>query len=194
MKRIVGIVLLLLVGFVGYKVYRSFTGGNSSPSFASLPAEEQKKRRADAQKLVEQVEGIAKAAKSGQTKNFTLTANEDQFNTLIQDRLRTQNLPIENPQFKFTEGNVALEGQAKYNGFKVPVALSGKPLVKADGTLDFTVDSLTLSSLPAPSEWKDKAQNAIASGLPKAFGANPNVRFKTVEVQDGKMTVTGKTN
>lgn len=194
MKKIIGLVLLLVIGFVGYQVYSGFSGANSKPSFASLPREEQAKRRVEAQELVKTVENIAKDAKSGQPKNFSVSASEDQLNTLLQDRLRVRNLPIENPQFRITDGSIQLQGQAKYNGFNVPVALTGKPTIKSDGTIDFTVDSLTLSGLPAPGQWKEKAQKAIAEGLPKAFGAAPNVRFNGVELQDGRMTVSGKTN
>jgi hypothetical protein len=194
MKRIIGVVLLLLLGSGGYMAYRNFTGANLAPAFTSLPPAEQNKRRADAQKLVEQIKTIAKDAKSGKAKTFTLSADEAQLNTLLQDRLRAQNLPIENPQFDLSDGKIALVGQGKYNGFKVPVSLTGKPSVKADGSLDFNVESLTLSSLPAPAEWKEKAQTAIADGLGQAFSSGSKVRFKKIDIKDSRMIVSGKMN
>ncbi|HEX9998459.1 MAG TPA: LmeA family phospholipid-binding protein [Abditibacterium sp.] len=193
MKRFGCIALLVVLGFGAFGAYRALypprVGGEA---FSQLPPQTQKERRQEAQKLVESVEEVARAARKNEKKTFELTVTENQLNTLLQDRLRTEKFPIRDLRAGISPGVLTLQGVAVYQGFDVPATLSGT-LKAENGALVFTVDSLSLSGLPAPNQWKEKAQKAIGDGLQKAFARERGARVTDVTLETGKMTVKGNT-
>ncbi|RYG69194.1 hypothetical protein EON80_10265 [bacterium] len=192
-KRLGCLACLVVLGFFGFGVYRALypprVGG---VAFSQLPPETQKERRADAQKLVEQVEDVARSARKKERKEFKLEVTEDQLNTLLQDRLRTEKFPIDDLRAGLSPGILTLQGTAKYQGFDVPATLNGT-LEAKDDTLDFQIDSLSLSGLPAPGNIKEKAEKAISEGLKKAFRKDGSAKIEKVEIGEGKMMVEGRT-
>jgi hypothetical protein len=184
---------LLVLGFLGFAAYRVFVPARvGGVPFSQLPAQTQKERRADANKLVEKIETVARAAKKNKRETFTLNVSEDQLNTLLQDRLRTEKFPIDDLRAGLSPGVLTLQGTVKYQGFDVPATLDGT-LEAKDGTLDFKIQSLSLSGIPAPDKIKDKAESSIGDGLKKAFSKESNAHIDKVTIEAGKMTVEGRT-
>jgi hypothetical protein len=194
MKNPFGCFALLIVlgigAFIGYRtLYPPRVGG---VAFNQLPPQTQKERRAEAQKLVEQVENVARAAKRDEKKRFTVSATEEQLNTLLQDRLKTEKFPIRDLRVGLSPRTLTAQGTVNYQGFDVPATLDGA-LAARNGELVFDINSLKLSGFSAPAEWKQKAQQAIGDGLRKALGGGKGARIESVEVESGKITVSGQT-
>lgn len=185
--------LVVVLGFGALFTYRAlFPPRVGGPAFSQLPPQTQQARRADAQKLVEQVESVARAAKRDEKKTFTVTATEDQLNTLLQDRLKTENFPIRDLRVGLSPRTLTAQGTVNYQGFDVPATLEGA-LSAQNGELVFNINSLQLSGLPAPSAWKEKAGKAVGDGLRKALGGGQNARIESVEIESGKLTISGRT-
>ena len=193
MKRIgclAGLVVLLLAAFGAYRtLFPARVGG---AAFSQLPPQTQKARRVEAQKLVEKVEAIARDAHTNGKKTFEISASEEQLNTLLQDRLRTEKFPISDLRVGLTPGVLTLQGNVKYSGLEAPATLTGT-LAAQNGTLVYTIDSLSVSGLPAPRKLKDKAQKAIEDSLQKAFSREKNARVETVEIGAGQLLIKGTT-
>ncbi|BCM92442.1 hypothetical protein IAD21_04322 [Abditibacteriota bacterium] len=193
MKRLVPLLILVAIGGGGYYFYRSQTAPrvNVVP-FSKLSKPEQEKRRAEAQDVVRQVEGIARASKQGEKKPFEVTLSQEELNTLLQDRLKAKNLPIENPRVGLQNGQLVVEADANYKGVSAPVSIVGS-VTAQNGDVAFTVDSLTLSVFSAPSDWKEKVQKAVDDGLKKALRDKGSAQIESVKIGDGTMTITGRT-
>lgn len=193
MKRIGSISLLIVLALGGWATYRVLypprVGG---VAFSQLAPQAQKQRRVEAQKLVEDVEQVARSARHNEKKRFTLVASEDQLNTLLQDRLKTEKFPIRDLRAGLSPDLLTLQGTANYQGFDVPATLTGTLSARA-GALIFNVTSLQLSGLPAPGALKEKAERAIGDGLQRAFQGNARARLESVRIESGKLTVTGTT-
>lgn len=187
------IALLIVLGFAAYGAYYAANPPRvGGVAFKELPPETQKTRRDEAQKLVEQVEDVARAARKNQKKPFTLTATEEQLNTLLQDRLKTEKFPIRDLRAGLGNEQLTVQGTVNYQGFDAPATLRGT-LAAQNGTLDFQVDSLQIAGFPAPGEWKEKAQTSVDGSLKKAFGTNKNARIDSVKIETGLLTVKGQT-
>ena len=192
MKKPLTYILVAVFALLGFAVYRVFSGPPRPEQLASLPPAEQQKRRAQAQQLVEQVEDVAKRVKARERGTFTLSSTGAQLNTLIQDRIRGQNLPIKDIGVGLQPGEIVVTGTAQKSGIELPVVLSG-PLEAQGGALKFTAQTLTVGGFAAPGDWKEKAQLAIGSGLERAFRAGSGARFESVQIENDKITVSGRT-
>ena len=185
-------VLVMALGF-GYGVYHALhqptVGG---VPFAQLPPEIQTRRREEAKTLTDQVGDVARAARHKEHKPFELTATEDQLNTLLQDRIKTGNLPVNNLRLGLQSGQIILQGDAKYKGITAPATLSGT-LEPRDGGVRFEVQSLTIGGFPAPDGWKDKIERTVGQNLDKFFRGERDAHIDTVKIEPGQLTVTGTT-
>ena len=192
MKRLVVLLVLVAIGGGAYWWYRSRTAPrvNVIP-FAKLSRPEQQKRRAKAQDVVRQVETIARASKQGEQKPFEVTLTQDELNTLLQDRLRMKNLPIENPRVGLQNGQLIIEADGNYKGISAPVSITGT--VKAqNGDVSFLIDSLSLGGFSL-GDWKEKVQRAVDDGLKKALREKGTAKIDSVEIGDGTLTIKGRT-
>ena len=197
MKRFGCLALSVMLLFGGFGIYRAaFPPRLSGPSFQQLSPQTQKQRRVEAQTLVEQVESIARDARrkdsEPKSKTFTVEASEEQLNTLLQDRLRTEKFPISDLRIGLSKQQITVQGIAKYGGIDWPASISGT-LEAQNGALSYRIQSLTVSGRPAPAKLRAKAQDAIESGLQKAFSSENRARIDSVEIEPGKLTVRGQT-
>jgi hypothetical protein len=184
---------LVMLGFGGWGAYRALNPPRvGGVAFNQLPPATQKERRVEAQQLIKQVEEVAKAAKKDERQPFTLTASEDQLNTLLQDRLRTEKFPIHDLRVGLSPDLVTVQGSANYQGFDVPATLSGR-LSAQNGALVFQVDSLQLRGFPAPGSLKEKAEKSIGDGLRQAFARDSKALIDEVIIEDKRLTVRGQT-
>ncbi len=192
MKKFVIPFLILLVALGGYFAYRAFSGPPVAPRIADLPPAQQAERRADADELVQQVDEVARAARKNEKSDFSVTATQDQLNTLLQDKIKIKNSPVSGLSATLAPDSLILSGQAKYNGLQVPVVINGD-LKARNGGLDLQIQSLTLGGFSAPAEWKDKAQKVTSEAIEKALSDGQKVRFESVQIEKERLTVTGKT-
>lgn len=186
--------LLLLAGWTGYHV--AFPARVGGAAFSQLPPQEKQQRRAQAQNLVTQIEEVARQARKNEPnappKTFVVEASEEQLNTLLQDRLRTEKFPISDLRVGLSQDLLTLQGTAKYGGIDWPATISGTLKAK-NGALDYQIESLGVSGYPAPGQLRKKAQSAIETGLQKAFEKRDHARIESVEIAPGKLTVRGQT-
>ena len=192
MKRFVLVSVLLLLAGGGFLVYRALSGPAPVPRLADLSPQERAARRADAQKLTEQVDEVARAVKKGEKTAFALSATQSQLNTLLQDKLQIKNAPVSNLSAQLQPGQLILNGRAKYGGVNVPVSINGD-LKARNGGLVFQVESLKLGGFGAPDGWRDKVQKAASDALEKALSQGQKVRFDEVKIERERLTVKGQT-
>ena len=192
MKKFALPLVLVLIVAGGYFAYRQFSGPAAAPRLSDLPPAQRAERRADAKELVEQVDEVARAARKNEKSDFSVTATQDQLNTLLQDKIKIKNSPVSGLSATLQPDSLILSGQAKYNGIKVPVVINGDLKAKGGG-LDLQIKSLTLGGFSAPSDWKNKAQKAASQAIEKALSNGEKVRFESVQIESEKLTVTGKT-
>ncbi len=192
MKKFVLLSILVLIVAGGYIAYRAFSGPTVAPRVADLPPAQQKARRADAQTLIKKVDEIARAARKNEKSEFSVTATQDQLNTLLQDKIKIENAPVSALSAELQPDSLILSGRAKYNGIEVPVVINGD-LQAQNGGLNLQIQSLTLGGFSAPSEWKDKAQKVASDAIEKALSNGQKVRFEKVQIESEKLTVKGKT-
>jgi hypothetical protein len=185
---------LLAVGGVLYGVRQAQTPpsvGTSVP-FKQLPAQEQQQKRVEAKRLEEQVEEIARSARNKEKKPFSLVVTADQLNTLLADRLDTSKFPLRDPRIGMEPERLLLQGNVLYKGFEAVVTLTGN-VVAQNGDLVFQTENLQIGGLPAPGEWKEKAQREITKQLNSAVKKAPG-RIERVQLEQDTMTISGVTD
>ena len=159
---------------------------------SQLPPAEQERRRADVQKLEEQVNGIGEAAKQKKGVRFRVTVSEEQLNTMLQERLKPGNAPIHDVQATLSPGVVTVNGTVDYKGASLPAALSGTLNVQ-NGQVTFHADSLSISHLPAPGALKEKVENDINQRLSQGLTEAP-LKVEELTVEQGQLTISGMTD
>ena len=193
MKRFLPVFLLLAIGGGAFWWLQNQRAPRVRVTpLAQLSPQEQTKRRAQAQSVVEQVKTIARDAKSGQNKPFELVLTQDELNTLVQDRLQTKNLPLSNPRVGLQNGQLVFEADGNYKGVQAPVSANGTVSAQ-NGDVAFQIESLSLGGFPAPGGWKEKAQRAVSDGLKKALEEKGSAQIESVEIGQGTMTIKGRT-
>ena len=193
MKRLLTLVVLLALCGGAFVWYRSKTAPRVQITpFAQLPKPEQQKRRAKAQDVVKQIEGIARDTKAGEKKPFEVVLSQDELNTLVQDRLKTKGLPVSNLRVGLQSGQIIIEGDGKYKKFSAPVSMAGTVRAQ-NGDVSFSLDTLSLGGFPVPGDWKPKLQRAVDDGLKKALKEKGAAQIESVEIGEGTMTIKGRT-
>ena len=192
MKKFVLPFILLLIVAGGTFAYRRFSGPGVAPRLADLPPAQRAERRADAKELVKQVDEVVRAARKNQKSDFSVTATQDQLNTLLQDKIKIKKSPISGLSATLQPDSLILSGQAKYQGIKVPVVINGN-LSAQNGGLNLEIQSLTLGGISAPSDWKKQTQKVASDAIEKALSDGQKVHFESVQIEAEKLTVTGKT-
>ena len=192
MKKLLALLALILVTAGGFLAYRVLTGPAPVARLADLPPQQQAERRADASKLVGEVNEVARAVKKGERRDFTIAATQAQLNTLLQDNIQIKGAPVSDLSAQLQPGQLILNGRAKYGGLKVPVVITGD-LKARDGGLALDIQSLKLSGFDAPADWKRKAQTAASDALEKALSGGQKLRFDEVVIERQKLTVSGQT-
>jgi hypothetical protein len=196
MKLRTGCALLGLVAVFGamYGVYRAQNPpqiGGSVP-FSQLSAEQKEAKRQSARQLESQVEELARSARKGEKKPFALVVKADDLNTLLESRVDTSKFPIRDPRIGMSPDQLQLQGKVLYKGFEGVVTLAGK-VIAQNGQLVFEADSLQIGGLPAPGEWKTKAETEISKQLNNAIKKAPG-RVDSVAIEQDQMTISGVTD
>lgn len=187
-----GVIALCGVAILGglYFAWKSQQTPVGGQVFAKLPATEQQKRREDLKKLEGELGDVAEKAKRHEKAPFSVTFTEENINTFLQDRLRTEKFPIHDPRAGLSPGQLTLEGKADYKGFSAPARLSGNLSVK-NGQVTFQADSLTVQGFPVDS-LKDKAESEVNKLLARGL-VEADINIESVTIEQGQMTITGQT-
>ncbi len=188
-KGCLGLVLLLIVGG-GYLFWRAKTPPTVGEDFKVLSREEQQRRRNDAQKLEDQTADIVRRVKSGDRKPFRLVATEQQLNTLLQDRIRTDKFALKDLRVGLKSKQLSLQGTVPYKGLETTATLTGD-ISAQNGRVKFNADKLLIGGLfEAPGDWKEKVEKQVDSQLNKLL-SNAKVNVTRAAVEDGQLVLEG---
>jgi hypothetical protein len=188
-KGCLGLVLLLIVGG-GYLFWRAKTPPTVGENFKTLPQEEQQRRRSDAKKLEEQTADIVRRVKSGDRKPFRLVATEQQLNTLLQDRIRTDKFALKDLRVGLKSKQLSLQGTVPYKGLETTATLTGD-ISAQNGRVKFDADKLLIGGLfEAPGDWKGKVEQQVDNQLNKLL-SNAKVNITNAAVEDGQLVLEG---
>lgn len=190
MKKVLA-VLALLAAIGGFIWWRAHTPPKVGQDFARLAPAEKKQRRESARKLQTQIGTLMESARRKDRTPFTQEITETDLNTLLQDNIRSKNAPLRDLRAGITKEGLALQGQVSYKGFNAVVTMDGTVAATA-GKLAYTLASLQIGGLPAPSSLRQKAEKQVASKINKYLGRIPGT-IESVQAQDGKFVITGVT-
>ncbi len=142
--------------------------------------------------LKEKVREIQDAAKAHLPKVFRLVATENDLNTLLTTDEETQQLlaskGVEEAYAVIGDGKVQATARVQVSG--VPVALSAVLVPEIeDHSIVFRVDSVRVGRLGVPSGAARRAAEGIAARLEQRL-FDPNIRYRTITVKNGAITVT----
>jgi len=190
---VISVVVLAFVGLGAFLFWSARTPPTISHEidFHKESPQEQERRRADADKLVKQVEEVAQAAKRKEKKKFRIQASEEQLNTLLQDRIDTSKFPIRNLRLGLSPGEIAAQGQGSYSGIEAVVTVKGTVEVE-NGVLKYKVNSINLGGIPT-TKFKDKIETEVSKMLNRGLEHAPG-KIEKVTIEDGRMIVEGTTD
>ncbi len=156
--------------------------------FAQLPAQEQARRRGEAQQLEGQVGAIASASRAHEKKPFRLEVSAEQLNTLLQDRVDLSKFPLRNLVVGFEPGRVVAQGEV----LGATGTLEGRVRLEG-GRLIYETDSLQVRGFPVPGGWKSKLDKQVSAQLNSALSRAPG-RVEDVQIEQDKLIVAGHTD
>lgn len=184
------LVVLLLIGG-GYLFWRARTATVVGEDFQKLTPQQQESRRADARKLEEESAEVARRIRKGDRSPFRLVATEQQLNTLLQDRVRTEKFAIKDLRVGLKSERLTLQGTVPYKGLETTATLIGNVSAQ-NGKIVFNAESLLLGGLvEAPGEWKTKIESQVTKQLNRLLESN-KVRIDRATVEEGELIIEGQ--
>lgn len=188
-KGCLGVLLLLVLGG-GFLFWRIKTPPRVGEDFKSLSPAEKQARREDAKKLEEQTADVVRRVKSGDTTPFRIVASEEQLNTLLQDKVRTEKFAIHDLRVGLKTHQLSLQGVVPYKGFDATMTLTGD-VVAENGNIVFKADDLLIGGLAkAPDKWKKKIEKQVTKQLGKLLD-NADVNVTNASVENGQLVIEG---
>lgn len=160
--------------------------------FGQLSPAEQQRRQGEVHDLQSQVAGLRASAQRHERRQFTLTVTNEELDTLLQNSLSSGRYPVRAVQCEIRTGQIVVQGTVKMHDLDTAVIIGGN-VAPENGALAFKVTSLTIQGLPAPSEWKEKAQTTITEKLNQELMSS-GVNVTGVQLAEGVMTIVGVTD
>lgn len=183
------LVVLCLIGG-GYAFWRAKTAPVVGEDFQKLSPAQQQIRRKDAKQLEEESAEIVRRIRKGDRSPFRLAASEEQLNTLLQDRIRTEKFAVKDLRVGLESQRLSLQGNVPYKGLETTVTLIGD-ISAQDGAIVFKADKLLLGGLiEAPSEWKTKIETQVAKQLNRLLESS-KVEITHAAVESGELIIEG---
>lgn len=184
------IVLLLAVGG-GYLFWRAKTAPVVGENFGHLTPQQQQARREDAKKLEEESAEIVRRIRKGDRSPFRLVATQQQLNTLLQDRIRTDKFAVRDLRVGLESERLSLQGTVPYKNLETTATLIGD-ISAQDGKILFTADKLLLGGLfEAPGEWKTKIEAQVTKQLNRLL-ENSRVRIDRASIENNELIIEGQ--
>ena len=188
-KGCLGVLLLLIIGG-GFLFWRFATPPKVGENFKTLSPEEKQARREDAKKLEDEAADVVRRVRRGDTSPFRLVASEQQLNTLLQDKLRTEKFAIRDLRVGLKTKELSLQGTVPYNGVEATMTLTGD-VVAENGKIVFKADELLIGGLvKAPDKWKNKIEKQVTKQLGKLLD-NADVNVTNAAVENGSLVIEG---
>ena len=189
-KGCLGLFVLLFLG-VGFLFWRLKHPPIVGENFATLNPEQKKQRRQEAKKLEDQVSDVIRNVKNGDRSAFQIIATEQQLNTLLQDRIRTEKFIVKNLRTGLDSQKLTLQGDLPYKGLETTMTLSGSVSVQ-DSKVLFKTEGLLIGGLfEAPKSWKRKIETQVTSQLNKLL-ENANVNVTQVSIAEKQLVISGQ--
>ena len=160
--------------------------------FDRLPLAEQQRREGAVHDLQSQIDALRISGRRSEHKPFTLTIDNEELDTLLQTGLSSGRYPVRAVQCEIRTGEIVLQGIAKVHDADTTVNIGGN-IAAEKGALAFQLNSLQIDGLPAPTTWKDKAQDAISKRLNSEL-TSKGLEIASVQLDPGVMTIKGVTD
>ena len=188
-KGCLGLFVLLLLG-CGFVFWRLKHPPVVGEKFSALNAEEKKQRRQEAKKLEDQVSDVIRNIKAGDRSPFHIVATEQQLNTLLQDRIRTEKFIVKNLRTGLNSQKLILQGDVPYSGLEATMTLTGN-IIEQDNKVLFKTEGLLIGGLfEAPKRWKKKIETQVTNQLNKLL-ENANVNVTKVSIEEKRLVIEG---
>lgn len=188
-KGCLGVLLLIIIGG-GFIFWRFKTPPTVGDDFTKLSPEQKQARRQDAQKLEEDFTDVVRRVKNGDTTPFRVAASEEQLNTLLQDKVRTEKFILRDLRVGLKTNELSLQGTMPYKGFDATMTLTGN-VVAENGNIVFKADELLIGGLAkAPDKWKKKIEKQVTKQLGKLL-ENADVNVTNATIENGSLIIEG---
>lgn len=185
-------VVLAMLGGAGYYFYSTTRVPTVGEDFSKLSPQVQKERRAESQKLQDQVRDITRAAREKKKKPFSLVITESQLNTLLQDNVRIEKSPVSQLRAGLSPEEITLQSKIDYKGYNFVATASGTIVVE-NNKVRCDVDYLNLGGIPAPSSVREKVAAPVTRLLNEQLVKAPG-RISRVTLGEKKLTIEGVTD
>jgi uncharacterized protein YpmS len=135
---------------------------------------------------------VAAGALSGE---LTITITEEQLTSYLAMKLQEQAKPfLTDPQVTLRDGQIKVFGTAQQGYFEATISIVLTAGVSDTGELFIEVSSIDFGPLPVPEGIRDAISATIEEAYTGAIGpAATGLRLETVQIEDGVMTITGRT-
>lgn len=126
---------------------------------------------------------------------LTLTITESQLTALVAAKLSEQSEPvITEPQVYLRDGQIQIYGKAVRGNFEATVRIVLNATISDSGKPVISIVSVDFGPLPAP----DSINNTISKMVDEAFSgaigpAATGFRLESIKIENGTMTITGRT-
>jgi hypothetical protein len=136
-------------------------------------------------------------AQSKSTGQYRVTLTESEITSyavmqIEQMQSQGENIPILNPQIKFTQGQVWLYATfVADSSTKIPGLVVVSPQVQ-DGKVVVRVVRVDFGSIPVPNLFLDQLNRQIQSSLDERSSENPDILLTSITIREGEMEVVGK--
>jgi len=181
------VILFFAAGYVFWRVKNPPVVGEK---FSALTKEQKTQRRQDAKKLEDQVADVYDKIKDGDRAPFQIIATEQQLNTLLQDRIRTEKFVVKNLRTGLDSQKLSLQGDVPYKGLETTFTLVGN-ISAQNGKVLFKTESLLIGGLmEAPKSWKRKIETQVTNQLNKLL-EKINVDVTKVSIEEKRLVIEG---
>ena len=125
--------------------------------------------------------------------DLKITVTEQQLTAFVLDGLaKNPDIPLTEPQIELQNGQILLSGKTTVAMLTVPAQLVLKPFAE-NGILKVSVISAKFGSVPIPENSLTQITNMINSNLNESFVVDgKQINIESIQVSEGKMTITGK--
>lgn len=184
---------LLLCGVAAFALWRILMPPIAPVvPFSQLSPQEQSRRKADVQRLGQQLRDIKGSAQRKEHKPFTIVVTQEELNTLVQQGLEKQNAPLHDVSIRLDPDLLTLQGRVEIKGIEAPAIMEGNVSAQ-DNKLAFQAKSLKLRGFNAPEKYRAQAEKIVTDKLNDVIKEAPG-RLNTVRVEAGQLKIEGVTD
>ncbi len=180
------LMLVLLLASLACTLPAAASRPTVTPVPSPVPASTQ-----DSKELQQQI--ATASAKFSETGELSLTLTEKQIDALLLEAISQQaDLQVTDPQVFLQNGEITFTGKTVIAKLDVAVQIVFKPVV-SDGLLTVEVVSANFGKIPVPDSFLKQITELVNKNLNEHITVDGRqIQIETVQVGDGKLTITGK--